>query len=286
MKNKSLLHRVILQVNIYSFDVVIGSIMMGLFAARILDVQDSIWWYFILALSVWVMYTTDHLLDAVKGKENSTFERHTMHYRYRKKIIPIWIVAAVLAGIIALYELDLEIVYNGLLLGLVVGAYFLFLFYNRQRHPWLLQKELIIAFIYVGGIWLAPLVWYATVPPISILMIVANMILLAWTEGVLVSWFEQNEDLLNHHSSFTTLFGKRAAKSFVLILLVLAVITAIFCLLFCPIVITLKAAFVVQILMAFTLAILLLFPVRFRQNQLYRYIGEITFWFPGLILLV
>ncbi len=285
MENKSIQRQIIQLLNIFSVDVVVGSIMMGLYATRILRVQDPLWWYLVLALSVWVMYTADHLLDAVQGKEDTTIERHAIHYKYRKRIIPVWIGAALAAGAIAIYKLDDEIIYAGLILGLLVCIYFILLYYNRKRRPWLLQKELFIALVYVGGIWLAPLVWHATRPSSVVLLIIINMVLLAWAEGIVVSWYERQEDLLNSHTSFTTLFGRKAAKIFVLIILAFVVLTAGYHSLFSSFEITLQAAGGIQLIMAFMLAALLFFPDRFRQNQLYRYLGELSFWLPGLILL-
>ena len=282
---KSVFQRIFNYINIFSIDVVIGSVMMGIYASRILEVHPTIWWYLILAMSVWVFYTADHLLDALKGKERSTIQRHIAHYTHRNRIIPLWVIIALFSGIMALLKLDTRIIYTGMLLGLFILIYFVLLYFNRKRFPWLLQKELIIGLIYVAGIWLAPIYWYGSIPPGMIQLLMVNMILLTWSEGILISWFEQEEDLQNNHPSFTTLFGKKTAMEFVFILLLLVTGTAIYILYFTTPDYILKIAFIIQILMSLSLCVILLFSKHYRRQQLYRYFGEITFWLPGLILL-
>ena len=67
---------------------------------------------------------------------------------------------------------------------MAVLAYFVLLFLYAKKKPFLLQKELIIAFVYVFGIWLAPLVWHDAIPQTFILLILAVLLLLAWAEGI------------------------------------------------------------------------------------------------------
>jgi len=272
--------------NIYSIDVVIGSLMMGIFAVRILEVHPPACWYLILALAVWVFYTTDHLLDALKGKNRSTIPRHLVHYTNRHLIIPLWLAATIIAGVMAIIKLDLKIIYGGLLLGGLILAYFIVLFFNRKRFPWLLQKELIIGVIYVTGIWMAPLVWYGSTPSGIIMILMGNMILLAWSEGILLSGFELEEDLRNKHTSFATMFGKRVAGIFVTILLIFVISSDVFLFFYGSYSLTIKVSLIIQTSMSLILFLLQFFPEHFYRHQLYRYVGEFTFWLPGLILLV
>lgn len=284
MTNKSHVKRILDFINFYSIDVVTGSVMMGFLAVRVLNVSPPLWWYFILAMAVWVFYTADHLLDALKGKENSTIQRHLAHYIHRNRIIPLWIVVAITTGGLAFMFLDQEIIYAGIILGGLILTYFIFLFYNRKQYPWLLQKELIIGLVYVTGIWMAPLFWYRDQPSPVIFALIVNMVLLAWSEGALNSYFEYEDDLHNEHTSFTTMFGKKAAGLFVFILLILVIVTDICFLLSGVSELTIIISLIIQIIMSLVLFIIWLFRKYFRRQQLYRYIGEITFWLPGLIL--
>jgi hypothetical protein len=286
LKERSIFHGFLKLINSYSIDVVTGGVMMGLFAARILDLHPSVWWYVILALAVWVFYTADHLLDALRGKEQSTIERHLLHYVYRQRIIPLWIAAGFIAAWLAFLKLDIEIIFSGLLLAFLILTYFVILYYNKKRFPWLLQKELIIGLVYVAGIWMGPLYWYGNIPPAAILALAGNMFLLAWGEGIIVSRFEYEEDLKNGHTSFTTMFGKKVAGQFVTGLLIVVIGTDIYFLASGSLMPVIRASLIIQAGMSLVLFMLQLFPAYFARYQLYRYIGEVTFWLPGLILLV
>ena len=132
--------------------------MVGAFACMLLDVDADLWWYLILAFSVWVMYTADHILDAWRGKTTSTIVRHKFHYKYRKVIIPIWIIVAIANVIICLIKLENEIIFLGQALGLCIMIYFGVIYFNKESRTYFLQKELFIALVYITGIWLAPVV--------------------------------------------------------------------------------------------------------------------------------
>ena len=52
------------------------------------------------SLGVWFIYTLDHLLDAIKLKENVSTRRHTAHYINRTNIKILLVLVAVILGII------------------------------------------------------------------------------------------------------------------------------------------------------------------------------------------
>ena len=127
---------------------VIGSLMVGAFACKVLDVDADIWWYVILAISVWVMYTADHILDAWRGKKTSTILRHQFHYTHRYMIIPVWIILALSSVFLSLFVLENEIIFLGMALSLCIMIYFAVIYFNRENRPYFLQKELFITVSY------------------------------------------------------------------------------------------------------------------------------------------
>ena len=286
MSERSSLQQLFRGISTYSLDVAAGSVMMGIYASVILKTHSPFSWYVILFLAVWVFYTADHLLDAIKSKGESTIRRHKAHYIYRNKLLPIWIMVALFTGLMALYTLEIKIIYAGLILGIFILIYFILLYFNRKRFPWLLQKELIIGVVYVAGIWLAPLYWHETIPSVKILAIIVNMVLLVWAEGIMVSRIEYKQDTRNNHTSFTTMFGRNTAKTFVIVLLLTVLGIAFYFLFFSSCSHTVSVAFLIQILMSLSLAAINRFADRFRPSELYRYLGELIFWLPGLIIFV
>ena len=264
---------------------VIGSILLGAFACKVLDVNADIWWYVILALSVWLMYMADHILDAWRGKTTSTIVRHKFHYTHRYTIIPVWIIVALSSVFLSLIMLENEIIFLGLALGLCIMIYFGVIYFNKESRPYFLQKELFIAIVYIIGIWLAPVVWHSGLPNSIIMIIIVNFVLLGWAEGIIVSWFELEEDTANNHVSFTVLFGKKNTWKFTIFLLLIILFVSLTGLIIATTLI-IRTAFVIELLMALSLALIVSFPAKFEQHQLYRYMGESTFLLPGLILFV
>ena len=64
---------------ILSLDVVLGAVSVGVFATQLLQVKANPYWWIILAVAVWVIYTFDHLVDGFKKKGESTIYRHRFH---------------------------------------------------------------------------------------------------------------------------------------------------------------------------------------------------------------
>lgn len=260
--------------------------MVGAFACKVLNVEIQKWWLVIIALSVWVMYTADHLLDAWQGKEQVTIKRHNFHFKHMKRIIPVWVTAAIASIILSLLVLNREIIYLGFLLGICVLIYFSVVYFNKEKRPNFLQKELFIALIYVIGIWLAPIVWYGVNPDGMRLIIIANLVILAWIEGIIISWYEFHEDITDKHVSFTVLYGKKTTRRFIFLLLIIVFVFGLTGIFQLENDLTIKLAFVTELLMGFVLTFLISFPNIFGKNELYRYIGEACFLLPGLLLLV
>jgi len=271
-------------INTLSLDVVAGSIMTGIFACKVLDFELDFWWILILALAVWVMYSADHLLDAWRRKAHATIKRHRFHYHYRQIILPIWFIAAATCIVLSFLKLEREILFLGMLIGIGVLIYFGAIYFANKKRPLLLQKELFIAVIYVAGIWLAPLVWHGKNPDDMIWMLIANLVLLAWSEGILTSWFEYDKDSTDQHTSFSILFGKKASRKFVYFLLLLVFAFSITGILITGDSMLHQMAFAIELMMGIVLMLLISFSNVFNKNELYRYVGEASFLLPGLIL--
>ena len=62
-------------INILSIDVVAGAVCSALFFARLLQVSLLPYGIISLALTVWIIYTADHLLDAKRVEGVATTRR-------------------------------------------------------------------------------------------------------------------------------------------------------------------------------------------------------------------
>ena len=78
---------------ILSIDVCLGACISCWMIAHYLEVSLSFWTYAVLACTVWLIYTADHLLDAYKIskqlKEKATTDRHIFHQHYFKPIVGV-----------------------------------------------------------------------------------------------------------------------------------------------------------------------------------------------------
>src|SRR5688572_15677356 len=83
-------------VNILSLDVVAGAVICSLFFARIFNLMVSQYGLAALALTVWIIYTIDHLRDAKTIRKVASTDRHRFHQKYFGHIlITLCLVAAV-----------------------------------------------------------------------------------------------------------------------------------------------------------------------------------------------
>ena len=274
--------------NIYqilSLDVVLGTLALGYMATKLLDVIPNPYWWIILPLTVWVVYSLDHIIDSYKNKENAVILRHRFHYIFRKPIIITIVIAGLTSITLSIIFLEKQVVFYGLLLSLVIISYFLIIYFLKRNKSAFLQKELIIAFVYTTGIFLAPLVWYGDVPSYPILLVIFNIFILAWIEGILISWFDYDDDIKDGHTSFTVIIGKKNTHRFIIVIQVLlAILTKVSML-----VVTTKiefAALIITMVMNIILLIIILNPEKLYKNNYYRFIGESVFLIPVLIILI
>jgi len=268
-----------------SIDVVIGTLAVGYMATKLLDITPNPVWWLILPLIVWVVYSLDHIIDSYKNSSDAVIIRHRFHYTYRKPIIIAMIIASIVSITLSLVFLEKQIIYFGLLLSIFIALYFFIIFILKKKKSLLLQKELIIAFVYTSGIFLAPLVWHGEKLPYPILLVIFNIFILAWLEGIMISWFEYDKDIADGHTSFTVIVGKINTRRFLIVTQVLlAVLTKISMLS-----VTTKVEFValiITIIMDIILLIIVFNPDKFYKNDYYRLLGESVFLLPALIYFV
>lgn len=268
-----------------SFDVIIGVLATALFAIKLLNLEANNVWWLILVMATWSFYTVDHLIDGAKSKNNAVIFRHRFHYKY---FIPL-IISALLSGlsalILSIIFLDFKIVVYGLIIGLLAVIYFLILIFKAKKPTILIQKELIIAFVYVAGIWVAPLFWHNSMPNTFILIVIPIFFLLAWAEGIMASYFDFENDQKENQSSFTILIGKKKTRRF-LIFFHLLIFVIIKISVFYISTNTEFAAMLIMALMNISLLLVILNPKYFIKNEKYQILGEIVFWLPVAIFIV
>lgn len=267
---------------VLSLDVVLGSLAVGLFTTKLLDVEPNPWWWLILPISVWVVYTLDHLIDGFKRKGNSTIYRHNFHYQNRKIIIAMVMSLGIIAVVLAFFFLDTRIIKGGIGIGLIVLLYQVLNAVNKRSDNFFFQKEFFIAVVYVVGIFLAPSVWYDK--PISGERLSIGLILIAlvFAESVIISWFDYENDKADGLTSFTINFGKTQTRKFIRLFLAGIFLLNLFFIWYFHA--QLLSFLIIPLVMNAILFLLLTKPTLFQKNNLFRWVGESAFYLPALTI--
>lgn len=268
-----------------SIDVVIGSVGMGVLAAQLLNTEVPLIWWFILPLCVWVMYTLDHLLDAANSKKEPTIPRHLFHRQHAHQLIYLVGGLGITALSLTLLFLPIQIILGGVILTTSIFVYFLSLRLLPERFRKWIPKEMVIACIYVGGIFFVP--WWFSIgsPAAKTHWIMVIILLLVWSEGVMAAWFDRENDLLDGHHSFATLAGKSLTKKIVTVVLS-ATFAGLILIIIRSQAIEIFSSSLVLLAINSGLLIIIWGDKYFEKNSRYRSWGELLFILPVILLLV
>lgn len=260
--------------NTLSIDVALGAVCCCAWFAKLYHVDLRPYVFLALGLTVWIIYTADHLLDARKIKGEALTTRHRFHQQH-------FTVLTVLVAIFAVIDFGLiffvrkQVLYAGIILG---GIVLLYLVFTRVLS---FLKETVVAVLYSGGVLLPVLSLWDWQMSISYPLIVVSFFITAWINLFLFAWFDHNIDKIHGYTSFSVQFGKYLTMLLLrgLFFIQVALIGTI----------ALHNQMISAALMLFMMnAILFLLFVRpantFLQDN-YRLLGDAVFLIPAMFLL-
>jgi hypothetical protein len=258
-------------INLLSIDVAAGAVCSSLLFAKILEVHILSYGLASLGLSVWIIYTTDHLLDARKIKTPAATERHRFHQRHFNLLLIFLGVAIIANGLIILFVRK-PVLISGIIVASFVAIYLVLHRYLK------FMKEFFIALFYTIGVLLpsvsvTPLAWNEW-PWILII----QFFFTALINLILFSWFDFAKDLRDETVSFVTVVGERAGRIFLGIIFCIAFILAIG--------FSSGSSQVVIFIMNAILLIVFIFPQYFAITDRFRLIGDSVFFIPLLYFLI
>lgn len=262
--------------NILSIDVALGAVVSALFFGQILDIQIKLSGLVALGLTVWMIYTADHLLDARKIKHDASTVRHRFHQRHFKVLVALLVLAA--AGVfIQLFFIRRPVIIGGMILGWIVVIYFLTL--KQLKY----LKELAGAILYTGGVLVAPLSlsYFELSPPQLILTL--EFFITALVNLLIFSWFDVDKDIEDDRKSFATYYGSKLTVRLVTGLLTLNVLLSLLVLLQYS---SHGWETLIILVMNMVLAALVALKKYFSNHDRYRILGDAIFFFPILYLLL
>ena len=268
---------------ILSLDVALGACVMTYFFSYYFG-QMTNWAYYVsLGLTVWLIYTLDHLLDARKIPHQAHTPRHRFHQAYYWQIFTLWTIVFLLTGFLSFQLLTYTTLVYGLFLCILVGIHFLLGKIHILHRLFFFQKEIRIALVYGLGVALAPFSLSQQVQLIPFLLLLIQVILMASVNLLIISYYEAETDKKDHHQSIVTLFGEeivqRLAYLFILLVLLIGIILAI--LLWNKKVFLTECILVLMILSLYTV---LKIPHYFKNHERYRIWSDSVFFYPLLLL--
>lgn len=255
--------------NYLSIDVACGAMVCAVFFAHILGVQLRPTGIASLGVTVWIIYTLDHLIDARRLSRDASTERHRFHQRNLKPLLLAVLVAVVVDTLLVLF-VRMPVLIGGLALGFLVGLYILF------QRKLAYYKEFVVALLYASGISLPALSLTQFSLSADTVLILGSFALTALINLVLFSWFEFEHDLTDGQTSIVTFLGKRNAGKLVKGLFFIQLIFGMG-MLFYP---SRWLDLAVLVFMNIPLLMLFLTPARFFKNDVYRFVGDAVFLFP------
>jgi hypothetical protein len=257
--------------NLLSVDVALGAVCCALFFAKILHVHILPYGLLSLALTVWIIYTADHLLDARKIKTKASTERHAFHQQHYNPLIKTLILALLLNGVL-LFFIREQVLAGGIVLASGVGMYLLV---HRYMH---VLKEAVIAVFYTMGI-LLPSITVTSVPFTDLpWTVIIQFLLLALSNLLVFSWFDYEKDVRDNTSSFVTNIGKRKTSVCIWLLVLLICVLTSFS--------TLLPASLLLVTMVVWFACIFSCPGWFAEKDRFRLMGDAVFMLPALYLLL
>lgn len=201
--SKSIAHAYRL-ISILSLDVVAGAVICALFFIKVLRTEAN-FSLVPLALTVWIIYTADHLLDARRIGHAASSPRHLFHQLHFQNLV-IALGIALVMDLFSLLFVSRAVILGGLFLALLV----VLLMVMQRALPWL--REIVVSVLYTCGILLPSIAQARTTYTIAHSLLFIQFSLVALTNLLILSWLDRQMDFKDGLTSFTLIAGKRMSQ--------------------------------------------------------------------------
>ncbi|HEU5289490.1 MAG TPA: hypothetical protein VFU05_02530 [Cyclobacteriaceae bacterium] len=262
--------RVYRLLNILSIDVALGSVCCAAWFANLFEVTLKPQAFIVLGLTVWIIYTADHLLDAKRTEGIASTERHRFHQQHFS-VLAVLLILAVVADFALVFFIRQAVFKWGLVLSAIMVVYFFV-----QRFLKYL-KEITVAVVFSCGVLLPSVAVAEKQIDFSMALIICEFVLTALLNLLLFSWFDRFNDREDKRESFVTLVGERGSKGFVGAVFLLNVVLLVGTIFYIP---TMIGSVGILMLMNGILALMLIRPNYFQPHDRFRIIGDAVFLLP------
>jgi len=261
-------------------DVAIGSMGSSILATKVLHTSLPWVYWIILPLCVWIIYTSDHLLDAAKLKENALMERHAFHFKYRRSLTIVLGLTTVLTICLILSHLTKNMILFGCCTLFVVVVYLLTNHFANRVFKFF-PREIIVAAGYIAGTWGIPLMTKYPFINRTELTTLLSYFLIILCIPLLYSMYEYEADKSGGFISFATTFGIKITGIAVWIFLTVSIGISLFAMMQSH-----HGYNLMMIAMAAYLLPVLSFQKKLIRNENYRVISDSVNMLPFLLLII
>jgi hypothetical protein len=141
-----------------SLDIVLGALATSFFASQLFASDPGWIWYITLALTVWLLYTGDHMLDALKNRKKIERELHYFIMKNRKSLVWSMGLVAVVNMLLIFNLLDQELMKYALFLAGLVLLFYAMRHVFRKNRLLSIPGEVFVLLLYLAGTWMGPAV--------------------------------------------------------------------------------------------------------------------------------
>ena len=268
-------------INTYSILVAIGSLSSYLFFSNLFDIKPNYVLALGLSLSLWIIYTLDHLLDGLSIGKDASSIRHREHFLKHKQMIR-WM----LFGLIILIGLSFWVpqVYYGYVLFLFILTllHFCINYFLSRKYTFLRYlKEIFVALVVTIGFVITPLVGNEESLNLTQLIYIFIIFYFINLSNLLIfSFFDRDRDHRDNILTIAHLYSHRKLKR--LIYLGIGMSTTILVISYINGHLTLISFFVFAS-MQLTLLFITSFPSYFKFSDRYRFFGDLIYLYPIVV---
>lgn len=262
-------------INTLSIDISLGAVVGSYFFCLVFGVSPNGMSMLALGLSVWIIYTTDHLLDAKKIKHNPSTFRHQFHRKNFNTFFAFVLVIVIINTLVCVFFLDSYVILLGVLLGGIAIIYLIF-----QRYL-LFAKEMVGAILYTVGVLIPAVGASSFMFTEAKTFLVLQFLLVVFMNLVLFSALDKRNDEHNEQHSIATQWKSTSTTIFIWLIFCLSVMIGIINIFFFS---TFSIASFIIMSMAILLAIIQLFQAYFSVHDRFRYVGDAIFFLPLIYL--
>lgn len=265
-------------IRILSLHIVAGALVGALVISKVVDNAPSLSTYILLGLTVWIIYTFDHLLDAARLNGITGTRRHEFH-KQNFKTLSVLLGLGILIVFGLLFNQPRYVIINGSILAIFVGLYFVMI--NLMPGFSGFVKEITAALIYSVGL-LIPGVDLTSASR-EVYFIFSIYLIFAWLNLLIISVFEKNVDIIHNYPSLIRKLGNR--KIFILIHILFAMgFLIIFGVGNFLIETEFRAIPLLFAIMLITLLVIFKFQAHFKRYGRYRIWSDMIFIFPVIFI--